>query len=222
MSKTETALVDYEAQLAEEAAHVRDTIAAPSGNKISTKGKMFSLPDGSSNAGPMQVVVLDYTSFNSYYPGTYDPQNPASPDCWALNRVIDDLAPSPNAPKPQAESCAACPHNQFGSSGRGKACKNTRRLVVTAPNATEKTLPMTLEVSPGAIKVFDAYVEDISKTHHSMPVRVITEVSFDPNKAFPSLVFKDLGLHPNLGAMMGMRERAQSVLMKEPEVRAAG
>lgn len=212
-----TALANYEEQLMQEMQSVKASLSQPSSNKISTKGKMFTLPDGTTNPGPMQCVILDWISFNSYYEGVYDPQNPQAPVCWALNKVLDELGPSPNCPTPQAESCKACPKDQFGSSGRGKACKNVRRLIVAAPDATLDSPVMALEVSPGAIRAFDNYALDVQRTLNTLPIKVITSIGFDPNKSYPSLTFTDPQLHDKLGVMMELRNKSQHLLEREPE-----
>ena len=43
------------------------------------------------------------------------------PDCHS----IDSIRPSPESAKVQADTCASCPHDKFGSAavGKGKACK---------------------------------------------------------------------------------------------------
>ena len=212
-----TALTNYEEQLMKEMANVKASLSQPSSNKISTKGKMFTLPDGTTNPGPMQCIILDWISYNSYYEGVYDPANPQAPVCWALNKVLDDLQPSPNCPTPQAESCKACPKDKFGSHGKGKACKNVRRLIVVAPDATIESNAMTLEVSPGAIRTFDNYALGVQRTLNTLPIRVITSIGFDANKAYPSLTFENPQLHENLSVMMQLREKFQHLLEREPE-----
>ena len=41
-----TALTTIQEQIAAELANVSDTVAAPSGHRITLKGKVFTLPDG--------------------------------------------------------------------------------------------------------------------------------------------------------------------------------
>ena len=213
-----TTMQSYEAQLAAEAAKVKETLGAPITTKISTKGKMFTLPDGNTNPGPMSCVVLDYLSFNNWYEGVYDSANPKPPVCWAFNRIPADLAPSATSPKPQNADCEGCPKNQFGSAGRGKACKNIRRLLIAPVDATEDTKPMTLEVSPSAIRVFDNYVLETANQMGAMPIQVITEIGFDASKSYPSLTFGNPRLHSNLEVLMHLREAGQPALLLEPSV----
>ena len=215
------AIIDYEKQLKEEAAHLKETLSAPSSNKISTKGKLFTLPDGSTNNGPLECVILDYLSYNSWYPGAYDPQNLSAPSCWAIGRVVADLAPSEHAPDKQGTTCdenGDCPQAKWNSAavGKGKACKNIRRLIIVPPGANADTEPMTLEVSPGAIRAFDAYVTKVNQQYGSLPIRVVTSIGFDANKTYPSLTFSNPQPHDNLELMMALRQRGQDTLHKEP------
>lgn len=214
MSNTD--LQSYEAQLAQEAEKVKATLGAPSTNKVSTKGKMFTLPDGTTNPGPMSCVILDYNSFNSWYKGVYDPSDPKPPVCWALNKIVTDLTPSTNCPEPQAERCEPCAKNQFGSEGRGKACKNRRRLLIAPVTATPETKPMVLEVSPAAIRVFDNFVLQTTKELGVMPIQVIVDIGFDASKAYPSLTFENARLHSALETMMSLRAAGQEILALEP------
>lgn len=64
-----TALVNYEEQLRQELGQLSKQIEPPSSNKISTKGKLFTLPGGRSSPGPMNVIVLDWVAVNMVYKG---------------------------------------------------------------------------------------------------------------------------------------------------------
>lgn len=48
------------------------------------------------------------------------------PDCWSLDALRPETAAFPS----QCARCAICAKNQYGSKGRGKACKNLRRLLL--------------------------------------------------------------------------------------------
>src|SRR6187551_69552 len=129
-----TSLVDVAALLKKELAAVKETVEAPSSNKINTKGKVFSLPDGTTGAGPIEGIILDYIAANKYYPGVYNQNKPEPPSCWAFGRNIKELAPGPTVKKAEGTDCESCPRNQWktGLGGKGKACKNQRRLLVLA------------------------------------------------------------------------------------------
>ncbi len=218
------AIANYREQLKKELAGLRDRVPAPSGNKISLKGKVFTLPDGSTNPGPMAAIILDWRILHEYYTGVYDANKPSSPACWALNAEVTGLTPSKRVESPKAPSCAECPMNVFGSAatGRGKACKNQRRLAIVPVDATADTEPMILTVSPTGLKNFDNYVNGLgSGDDGKLPIQMVTQIAFNPKEAYPTLVFgapEPLD-DERLGVMMTLRDKAQSALDREPEIR---
>lgn len=184
------AVVDIRAQLRAEIEATKDRVAPPSGGKISTQGKIFTLPDGRTSSGPLKLIVLDWRIVHSYYTGIYDPAKRASPDCWALSTNLD-CAPDPAKVKAaKCDSCAKCPFNEWGSAatGKGKACKESRRLAVIPTDATPDTIPLLLEVSPTGIKSFEAYVTRLNSIGKH-PMEAVAEVAFKSDAHYPTLVF---------------------------------
>jgi hypothetical protein len=207
-------------QLKKELETLKDRVDPPSGYMVSVKGKTFTLPDGSANDGPMTCVVLDWVSANTYFEGLYNPQNIQPPACFAIAREPSKAAPSANAPKQQHTDCSSCPKNEWGSDpqgGKGKACKNTRRLLIVPSSATEKTQPWVISVSPTGLKHFDKYVNTLADvgTH---PIQVLTDISFEASEAFPSLRFAVVEKHDNLNVMWALKERGEEILLQEPRL----
>ena len=54
----------------------------------------------------------------------------------------------------ECRSCADCPHNVFGSSGKGKACKNMHRLYVLTEDVP---IPITLTLPPTSLELWRNY-----------------------------------------------------------------
>lgn len=210
----------YQERLRAELLTLAKQTAAPSSNKISTRGKMFTLPDGQSHPGPMNVIVLDFVAVNSFYEGIYNPQVKKPPLCFAVGKELDSLKPSDKAPQPQNLSCAGCVRDAWGSGagGRGKACKNTRRLIIVPPNFTDKTNPMTLYVSPTGLKQWDGYVRRLIIEHTARPIDVVTKISFDPNQAYPTLQFEFVEKVGDVMLAEKVRELARDIIWREPEV----
>ena len=209
------AIAEYREALRQELAALHTRIAPPAGNRISLKGRVFTMPDGSTNPGPIGAVILDFRNYNSYWDTPYNPNQLVDPVCFALSREFGDLAPSADATNPQAEHCAVCTRNVFGSAANGKAkrCKNARRLAIVPPDATLETAPMLLDASPTAISAFESYLLGLA-TEGKMPVEVITHIAFDPASDFPSLRFgkpKPL-TDQQLAVAMKLREKAQVML----------
>jgi len=223
MSKAGKDVVDIQAKLKADLDTLKDRVEPPSGFKISTKGKQFTLPDGSSHDGPMKAVVLDWVSENVWYEGIYNAKDPKPPSCFAIGRIPVEMAPSDNSPKKQSDKCVDCERNKWGSDpggGKGKACKNKRRLLVAPSNATADFQPWIIDVSPTGIKHFDKYINmlaDIGKH----PMQIVTEISFDPNEAFPSLRFRGLEAHDDDALFWELKEKGQSILLQEPQVEKA-
>ncbi len=51
--------------------------------------------------------------------------------------------------------CDTCPYNKFGSAGRGKACKNMRRLYFLMEG---RAMPVIIQIPPTSLKAFKDYV----------------------------------------------------------------
>lgn len=217
--------VNMEDEIKKQLAAQQGQLGALPSNKISTKGKEFALPDGRKGK-ELECVILDFAWFMVNYPGVYNANNPQQPNCFAVGRENPEpkggeegLKPHPDAADPQAENCKECPKNQWKSapSGNGKACKNQRRLVLLAPDADEKSEPMTLYVSPGGLKHFDAYVSRLANEHKVLPVQVITKITFDENQSYPLLNFELVAPHDNLNLFWQKRDNAQELLFRPLE-----
>lgn len=206
--------------MAAEVENIASKIGSPTGNRIRvTQAKTFRLPTGEETP-VITGVILDFLSANYYYTGAYDPNDIQPPECFAINERVADLAPHEKAPNRQAEACAVCPQNQYGTSGRGKACSNTRLLALLPPDATADSPIMVLRVSPTAQRSFDAYVASVARSLKVPPVGVVTEFSFDPTPTYASLRF-------NVGAgltkeqfelFVSRREEAKRILLTPPDV----
>lgn len=210
------ALLDLQAEIKAELEAASKTVDPPSNFKISTKGKQFTLPDGTSSRGPMAAVILDYRTVHNYYKGSYDPSKPEAPSCFAISKVVEGMKPSDNAADPQSEQCHDCAFNQWKSAptGNGKACKNIRRLALVPPNADKDTRPMIIDVSPTALKHFDGFINKLTKMG-MIPAQVIANIDF-ADSDFPQLTFAVGEAHGNEKLMWKLREDAQELLNKEP------
>jgi hypothetical protein len=221
--KSGGSIVSIQEALKAQAAAMVGRIAPPTGNTIKvTQDKKFLLPDGNKVDGPLDLVVVDFTNKNTYYEGAYDPNNISAPNCFAIHQIVKEMAPSNNAPDKQCDDCASCPMNQFGSAGKGKACKNTRVLAVLPPDADESTPLWLLNVSPTAIKGFDSFVGAVNRTYEMPPIATIVEVDFNPAETFASLTFSNPRPNENLAAHYPRQEEARALLAVEPDVSSFG
>jgi hypothetical protein len=122
------ALVDWQAKLAERAVASRKQLARISqstSNAFSFRGGSITF-QGQNLGHEIAVIPLAVLADRAYYSREFDPADKTAPDCYSY----DGVEPHEKAAEPQAETCAECPHNEFGSDrrGRGKACKEGLRL----------------------------------------------------------------------------------------------
>jgi hypothetical protein len=214
-------LVSIQDQLKAMAAANAGRVAPPSGINIKvTQDKKFMLPNGQKVDGPLDLVIVDFTSRNEFYEGSYDPNNIASPLCFAINPEPKAMVPSANAPEPQCDTCTGCPQNQFGSAGKGKACKNMRVLAVLPPDADADTPMWLLKVSPTAIKGFDGLISTLGRMQ-APPVQMVVEVDFNPSETFASLTFSNPRPNEAVAEHFARMDEARDLLAAEPEIRAA-
>lgn len=219
-TKSATSMTTMEQELAAEAAAIAAQIGKPTGNKIRMQGNQFQFPDGTIDPGPIDLVIVGFLSGNFFYEGPWDPENPVGPVCFALGKNISQLVPSRNSPKRQAEACNVCAMNEFGSNGKGKACKNTRLLAVLPADADADTPLMILEISPTAIKGFDAYVATVNRLYGKPPISVVTRVKIQPIKSYAIFTFGDPQPNTRLEAFFARRSEAEQLLLTEPDVGA--
>lgn len=172
------------AQLANTAAS-NETMGTP---YISIKNSKFTLNDEKLGTS-IDVVVLATAFDNAYYDRPYNPDVIASPACFALAIDADDLEPDEDSPDVQAESCAVCPMNEFGSAenGKGKACKNGRRLLVATIKNGEVDLSniAMLKIPPTSLKNWATYVRNLNLKHNKPAWSVLTNLTFDEDATWP-------------------------------------
>ena len=161
---------------------------------IGLKGTRFVIRnEGAETAIPkleISVILLSAKPNldKTYYASKYDPQatEAKSPDCFSR----DGQRPDPSSPLKQAEACAGCPMNQFGSGtgadgapSKGKACADSKTLAIFANNGV-----YGFKIPPASLKAFTNYVKDTSRRNIDLST-CITVIGFDANFSFPVLTF---------------------------------
>lgn len=185
-----TALVSMQDAIKNEIAELASRTGQPGGDEIRvTQDKMFKLPDGTEHPGPLNLVIVDFVTGRYFYDRAFDPKNPCPPACFAISVQPSGMAPPKDVPDRQSDNCTGCPMNEFGSSGDGKACKESRVLAVIPEDADASSEISVLKVSPTALKAFDSYVRSVASTLNMAPFQIVTEVTFDGNLKYPSLRF---------------------------------
>lgn len=208
---------NYNEQLAAEALAMAKRIGSPGGDFIRTnKDKTFLLPDGQTTPH-LDAIVVDFVSLNQYYPGKYDPKDIKPPVCMAIGQIINEMKPFAQSPDKQNDVCHTCWANQWGTDGKGKACKNQRLLALLAPDMQLDGPLMLLKVAPTGTRFWDAHVAAVRTLTDKPPMAVVTHIVFDQNVDYASLRFSIAGPNASLGEAFGRRAGALERLLAEPE-----
>jgi len=169
------------------------------GPRISLRGRRFRLkhpeleaehvlPEGA----PLNVILVGADpirgSAKVYYMGEYEPDSSDPPDCSSA----DGVKPDGWIQHPQAPTCAQCPHNAWGTAkrGRGKACRDVKRIYVLPPNQLEGDI-YQIQVPPSSLKHLSGYVREL-KAHNVAPQYVVSKISF-VDAEYPEIKFEFAG-----------------------------
>ena len=230
--KTEVAVVEkaglpvnIDALFKQDVEDLRARLQKPSGDRIKISNKQFTLPGGAV-FDFLDVVIVDAVYANRYYGSSYDKNSIVPPDCFATSPTEAGLTPSPNSPDLQhTGGCAGCPQNVFGSAvvGKGKACKNRMLLAVLPTDATLETPFAILDISPTAVKGFNAYANAVTTALGRPLYGVITHVECNPQLKEDVAVFSEPHKLEDSDFILMLRSRldeARQRLLVEPDVTA--
>lgn len=194
-----------------------------SGNFISFKGGRIKVA-GNDIGTKMNVIVLGAVYENALY-GAYDPDDVKPPLCYGFSEERGELCPHAQVKKPftvllpndggefeeqtlEPESCEGCPANAYGTArkqngdpGKGKACKNIKRLAVISANAEEITpaLIKTSEVFYAKLPVtsvnaWSQYVKGVEATYGLPYFGMVTEIAASADEDVQiAVAFREVG-----------------------------
>ena len=160
------------------------------------RGEEISLmrEDGDGPRASIEVVILKAANHLAkiFYRDGYKEGSTESPDCFSTNGLTPDV----NSKAKQANTCAACPMNAWGSritpAGKpGKACSDSKRTVVVPLADMDNEVfggPMLLRIPAASLQYLAQYGQKMGALGY--PYYAIgTRISFDVKEAFPKFVF---------------------------------
>lgn len=163
--------------------------------RVKYKGEeaIITNDDGDPKAS-LECVMLRSASIltKQYYAKQYVEGDDSEPDCFSS----DGVKPDAGAPQKQADLCATCPKNAFGSkitdSGKkAKACSDTKRVaIVPYPDLDNEAYggPLLLRIPPSALSDLAHYAQKLKAA--GLPYyAVVTKLSFDLEASYPKLKF---------------------------------
>lgn len=218
MTTTELALPSDVLSLLAAEAKAAAATERPAVGRIGLKSGVMTYAGQPLAGNKMEAIILCASFRNVWYAGRYDPNNIVSPSCFALGMSDEGLAPHANVGKPQHQSCTGCPKGEWGSDpggGRGKACKQTRRLVLLPGKAMDDGLDAlaaaelaVLDLPVTSVKHYSSFVNILSATANVPTYAAVTEISVAPDaKTQFRVSFRPLRVVPGLEHLNAIKAR---------------
>jgi hypothetical protein len=160
---------------------------------VRVNGKEYRAGAVDPNKGAIVDVVLVNASrqlAKTYYAKPFASGDAEMPDCWSL----DSIRPDSSIAHPVNPTCQDCPKNAFNSapSGRGgKACQDSKRVVLTTTDQLEHPEPLLLlmRLPQQSLKNLKNHVEKLAGHGYIEPYSCVTRMSFDMDVEFPKVQF---------------------------------
>lgn len=234
-----TSVVKWDEELARQAEVAAGMEANTGGGQFfGLKSGVLTWQDAPLPNNQMAVVILDSILENVFYEGAYDPDVPQGPTCFAFGREEKTLAPHQLVLDGSNQMCGAsglcdgCEMNEFGSAdvGRGKACRNTRRLAMIPAgtfNAAgkleliddvehfEATAIGFMKLPVMSVKGYASFVKQVAGALKRPPFGIVTKVKVIPDaKSQFRVTFEPIMNLPDdvMGAIMARHEEAMATI----------
>lgn len=215
MSKNQIALFEDElAKMAE--AEASEARSSASSSYLGTKNGVLTYQGNPLPDNEIECVVISAPTERMYYANRYDPDNPEGPACFALAPHVPGMKPSPASVNVQHEECATCPQNEWGSAsqGKGKACKETRRVMIVPLDSLESEDKIaSCEVAAvrppvTSLKNYSTYVQGVAATTKRPLAGVITKIKLVPDaKTQFKMLFETVSLVEDMGIIKALMNR---------------
>lgn len=217
------AIMPWDEEMAR-AAKKQSSVEKPMGmfKQIAVSGGVMTIDDKPVKNNEMRVIVLAATHENQYYDKPFVPGVPAVPACYAFgNPDLEDpeaeMKPHPEAENKQGDDegkCSGCWANKMASAdtGKGKACGNVRRMIVTTEDALESAEAMaaaearSFKVPVMSVKNWVSFVHTVDEDMSRPYWGVIAKVKVVPDQksqwqvqfSFEELITFDAALYAAL------------------------
>lgn len=184
----EKAVVTWQEELAKHA-KAAASVERPQVSRVSLRGGVMTLMDQKIPNNSLDCIILASIIEQAFYPNRFDPNKPDAPDCFAFSETGEGMVPHEKAFHKQSETCDTCPRNEWGSdpnspSGKGKACKEKRKLLLmpadAVKNGTIRTCELAvLDVPVTSVKHWSNYVNSLATTEGRPPWAMVTNLKLE-------------------------------------------
>jgi len=176
----------------------------PSVSKISLRAGQLTYGGNPVKGNMLPVIILAAGHRNTFYDTLFDPNNLQNPVCFSLSLEGEDMVAHENVPdenvpgdsdktpRETPRSCKGCAYNEWGSEflragSRGKACKETRRLVLLPADAAEsaedckKAEMAIVDLPVTSAKEYSNFVNGLAAQAGIPPWAAVTEFTTRPD-----------------------------------------
>lgn len=198
-------------QWEEELARQARALAAqerPSVGKLSFRGGIMAYQGNAVQGNALNCIILASAFEHALYDNVlkqraFNPQDPEPPVCFALANPSPtgekpDMIPHPASPMKAHTHCSACSYFAWGSDpkgGRGKACKEVRRMLLIGesavwdsqnqrflpPDGVRKAEAATVNVPVTSVKNWANYAALVAGQYSMPPWAFVTRLSCVPD-----------------------------------------
>lgn len=157
---------------------------------LSTKSGVLTYRGNPVANNKLQCVIIAGPIERLYYDSRYDATKATPPKCFAIAVSATGMGPVASVEAPENATCEGCPKNEWGSStsgGKGKACRETRRLLVIPADsigsaaAVEAAEVAALRPPVTSLRNYATYIQTIAATLRRPTLGVITEIAVVPD-----------------------------------------
>lgn len=140
--------------------------------KVGSGGvKVFTISNGNRDiiVESFRGVIIAHHKNNALFEGSGDEKMNTPPICSSTDGIL-----GADHRTGECKNCETCPYNEFGSAGKGKACKNMHRLYILVEGSP---IPVTLTIPPTSLELWSNYaLMDVAASGLEMS-EVVTEFS---------------------------------------------
>lgn len=179
---TENLPVNWEEQMKADAKSMLEA-ERPSVANMTFKSGVMAISEQPVPGNEITCIILAAVAENNWYKDRYNPDVKSIPACYAIGEgKADALAPHEMAKEKQATDCKSCEKFEWGSDpngGRGKACKERRRLALIPANGTSEMI--LCSIPPTSLKGWGSFVLEVAATTGRPIYGVIATVKVVPD-----------------------------------------
>lgn len=172
------------------------------------QGQLYTMPD-ESKIPEFEGIILDTNRINAWWEQSFDDTGGGTPpDCFSMDGIDCDQ----NSNMPQSQLCRDCEKNKFGSAvekdgskGKGKACKNMKRVHIVMEG---EMLPHRMTLPPSSLKAIDDYISRL--TSKGLPYQLV-HTTFKLKEAKNAVGIKYSEIKPERGILITDPEQATNL-----------